>query len=115
MVKYGYRRCPRGLCAWQFHGRHCENIVNRPSMALQTKRLRTIMQNNLKLKYLMRYEKRAAEQKIKIKMKEREAQFQKHLYSGGKYPLPPPPDARAYESLIDHEEAKEDSQILQKD
>ena len=84
-------------------------------MALQTKRLRTIMQNNLKLKYLMRYEKRAAEQKMKIKMKEREAQFQKHLYSGGKYPLPPPLDARAYESLIDHEQAKEDSQILQKD
>lgn len=44
-------------------------------MALQSRRLRTIMQNNLKLKYLMRYEKRAAEQKIKIKMKEREAQF----------------------------------------
>lgn len=44
-------------------------------MALQSKRLQTFLANNLKMKYLMRYEKRAAEQKLRVKLKEREAKM----------------------------------------
>lgn len=101
VVKYGFKRCPKGVCAWQFHGRHNENIVNRPSMALHSKRLQTFLSNNLKLKYLMRYEKRAAEQKLRIKMKEKEAQLQKQRLYGVSAALLE--DSRAYESFIDHE------------
>lgn len=101
VVKYGFKRCPRGLCAWQFHGRRNENIVNRPSMALQNKRLQAVLGNNLKMKYLMRYEKRAAEQKLRVKAKEREAQAQKQMLYGGR-PVPMD-DSRAYDTFIDHE------------
>ena len=43
---------------YSFNGETHENIVNRPNYVLFNKGLLKIMNNNLKLKYLMRYEKR---------------------------------------------------------
>lgn len=83
-------------------------------MALHSKRLQTLLSNNLKLKYLMRYERRAAEQKLKIKIREKQAHMQqKIIYS--KNNGENLNDSSMYETFLDHDLAKEDTQIVEKD
>jgi len=48
-----------------------ENIINKPNTVLHSKELQKLFGNNLKLKYLMRYEVRVAEQKLKVKNKKK--------------------------------------------
>lgn len=96
MVKYGYRKGPGGVIAaaasgadkqalWRYNDLASENIVNRPNSIMMTKEIQRLLAYNIKIKYFMRYEKRLAEQKIKIKMKKKKDERLKRMQMMGKH------------------------------
>ena len=58
--KYGFREGKEGVMSYLQN----ENIVNHPNFFVYSREIQGFLAKNIKLKYYLRYEKRAAEKKL---------------------------------------------------